>query len=148
MTHVRRTAQAAVGIGYLETINHHHGPDGHLHLRSSEPEHLIDVSILEKELAGGFVIFLIERAAGNKDSDNHRDVTKKFAWGECKLAFQEAHRNSRTLTSSGVALAAEFATGKNPHPSRLPPGGRATTARLDRTNPLAWLEMTMAKRDR
>ena len=39
--------------------------------RTSEPQHFGDVGVFEKELAGSLVVFLIEGAAGDEDSDGH-----------------------------------------------------------------------------
>ena len=81
--------KGAIGVGHFETIDHHDRADGHLDARTSQPEHFRDVSVLKKELAGAFVIFLIEGAAGDEDSDGH----DKSARCEAKLAFWWARCN-------------------------------------------------------
>jgi len=63
--------ERAIRVGHLEAVDHHHGANGHRHARAPALEHLGKMSVLEEELSGAFVIFLIERAAGNKDSDGH-----------------------------------------------------------------------------
>ena len=63
--------ESAIVIGHFEAVDQHHGADGHLDLRSSQPEHLRDVGLLEVELAGAFVVFLIKRAAGNENTNGH-----------------------------------------------------------------------------
>jgi hypothetical protein len=40
------------------------------------------VSVFEEELAGAFVIFLIEGAAGDKDSDGHKMLKKMRSHAE------------------------------------------------------------------
>jgi hypothetical protein len=63
--------EGAIGVGHFEAVDHHDCTDGHPHSRTSQPEHLRDVGILKKELAGAFVVFLIEGAAGDENSDGH-----------------------------------------------------------------------------
>jgi len=55
---------------------------GGLAARSSQAELLGNVGVFEKELAAPYVVFLIERAAGDEDSDGHEKITK----GKAKLA--------------------------------------------------------------
>ena len=63
--------EGAIGLGHFETVDHHHGANGGLDPRSSQPKHLGNMGILKEELAGAFVIFLVEGAAGDEYSDGH-----------------------------------------------------------------------------
>src|SRR3954470_11762091 len=67
--------ESAIVIGHFEAVDHHHGADGHLDLRSPQPEHLRDVGVFEVELAGAFVVFLVEGAAGNEDANRHDNAS-------------------------------------------------------------------------
>ena len=66
--------ECTIGIGHFETVDHHHSADGYLHARTSQTKHLRNVSILEIKFAGKFVIFLIEGAAGNENSNGHGSI--------------------------------------------------------------------------
>src|SRR5262245_14995840 len=55
--------ESPIGIRHLHAVDHHHGPDGYLDPRSPESEHFGKMSILEVELSGVLVVFLIEGAA-------------------------------------------------------------------------------------
>src|SRR5215217_6201418 len=61
----------SIGIGHVQAIGHHDGANGYFHLRPSQPEHLGNVTILEIELTGSLVVFLVERTAGGEDSNSH-----------------------------------------------------------------------------
>ena len=56
----------------------------HLDARTPQPKHFRDVSILKKELPGVLVVFLIEGAAGDEDSDGHGDVAQSASKVESK----------------------------------------------------------------
>src|SRR5207248_10638553 len=66
--------ECAIGIGHFQTVDHHYGADGDLDTRASQAKHLRNVSILEIEFPGKFVIFLIKGAAGNENSDGHGSI--------------------------------------------------------------------------
>src|SRR6476660_10646955 len=63
--------EISIGVGHLEAIGQNDGANGYCHLRPSQPEHLGNVSILEIELAGPLVVFLVERTAGGEDANSH-----------------------------------------------------------------------------
>src|ERR1035438_8483375 len=60
---------AAPRIGHLQAVDHHEGFDLHFQQAAAETEHVAGVRALEKQLAGEFVIFLVESAAGDEDAD-------------------------------------------------------------------------------
>ena len=57
------------GIGHLEAVDHHERFDFDAELAAAEAEHIGNVGVLKEQLAGELVVFLIERAAGDEDSD-------------------------------------------------------------------------------
>jgi hypothetical protein len=63
--------ESAIGIGHFQAVDHRDGADGNLDPRTSQPKHFRDVGVLKKELPGVLVVFLIEGAAGDEDSDGH-----------------------------------------------------------------------------
>ena len=63
--------EGAIGIGHLQTVDHHDGADGNLDPRTSQPEHFRDVGVLKKEPPRVLVVFLIKGPAGDKNSDGH-----------------------------------------------------------------------------
>ena len=76
--------EGAIGFGHFEAVDHHDGANGNLDSRTSQSEHFRDVSILKKELPGVLVVFLIEGAAGDEDSDGHGDVAQSASKVESK----------------------------------------------------------------
>jgi len=60
----------AVGVGHVERIDHHQGPDLDLEARPPQPEHLGDVRVLEEEVSGELVVLLVERPPGDEDADD------------------------------------------------------------------------------
>ena len=60
-----RTASA----GHLEAVDHHERFDFDVELAAAEAEHIRNVRVLKEQLAGELVVFLVEGAAGDQDSD-------------------------------------------------------------------------------
>jgi hypothetical protein len=57
------------------------------------PNRSINVSILEIELAGAFVVFLVEGAAGGEDSNSHG----MFARNECRARLAVSQSKIRKV---------------------------------------------------
>ena len=82
--------EGATGIGHLEAVDHHDGSDGNLDPRTSQLQHFRNVGVLKKELPRVLVIFLIEGAAGNENSDGHGEVARSA------LKLESRERGSRS----------------------------------------------------
>jgi hypothetical protein len=71
------------GVGHLEAVDHHERFDFDAELAAAEAEQIGNVGVLKKQLAGEFVVFLVERAAGDQDSDG---VGWRVAGGGSRVA--------------------------------------------------------------
>ena len=60
---------AAVGIGKIQTVHHHQGFDIDIQFTTPPVKHLFEVSILEIQLTGNQIVFLVKRSAGYKHLD-------------------------------------------------------------------------------
>ena len=76
--------ERAVGVSHFQAVDHHDRADGYFHPRPSQPQHLGKMSVLEVKLPGALVVFLVERAAGDEDSDGHQTESKKEKVGSRK----------------------------------------------------------------
>jgi hypothetical protein len=63
--------ERAIGVGHIETVDHHDGANCYLDPGAPEPKHFRDMSVLKKELPGVLIVFLIKGAASDEDSDGH-----------------------------------------------------------------------------
>ena len=59
----------AIGRRHLQAVDHHQRFDLDIELAPPKLQHVWSVRMLEEELAGEFVIFFIEGAAGDQDAD-------------------------------------------------------------------------------
>ena len=62
---------SASGVVELQAVDHHHRLDGDVEPAAAAAEHLLHVGVTEEEPAGELVVLLVERAAGDEDSDAH-----------------------------------------------------------------------------
>jgi hypothetical protein len=60
-----------VGLGHLEAVDHHQGPDIHLYSASAQLEHFGQVRIPEKKPALELVIFFVECSSGYEYPNDH-----------------------------------------------------------------------------
>jgi hypothetical protein len=89
--------EGAIGVGHFEAVDHHDCTDGHPHSRTSQPEHLRDVGILKKELAGRSLYSLSKVPPVTRI----RMAMAKIVRGEPKLAFWRAYRNPHGMPDVG-----------------------------------------------
>src|SRR5207249_11331780 len=82
--------ESAIGVGHFKAIDHHDGANGNYDSRTSQPQHFRNVGVLKKELPRVLVIFLIEGAAGNENSDGHDEVARSA------LKLKSRERGSRS----------------------------------------------------
>ena len=62
----------AAGVVEVQAVDHHHRLDRDVEPAAAAAEHLADVRVAEEQPAGQLVVLLVERAAGDQDSDAHR----------------------------------------------------------------------------
>jgi len=61
----------AIRIGHVEAIDHHQSADRGLNFAASKTKELRQVRVFEKKRAIDLVVFFVESAAGDEDSDAH-----------------------------------------------------------------------------
>ena len=60
-----------VFIRHLQAVHHHQRADVDIHLAASELQHLVDMRVLEEELAVKLVVLFVECPAGDEYSNPH-----------------------------------------------------------------------------
>ena len=68
------TISVAIGRAHVQAVDHHQGPDRHVHAAAPQAQHLRQVRGLEEQLAGALVVFLVEGPAGDEDPDGQLEV--------------------------------------------------------------------------
>src|SRR5437588_1894183 len=76
--------ERAVSVRHFQAVDHHDRADGYFHPRPPQPQHLGKMSVLEVKLPGALVVSLVERAAGDEDSNGHQTESKKEKVGSRK----------------------------------------------------------------
>ena len=64
--------QPPVVAGHLKAVDHHQRADVDLQMAAAEMQHLGDMRVLEVQLAGELVVFLVEGSPGGQDSNSLR----------------------------------------------------------------------------
>lgn len=68
-----------VGVGHLETVDHHDGAQIDFQTAAPELQHFVDVRVFEIQRAVDFVVLFVKRPAGDEDFDGHGRPLKRKA---------------------------------------------------------------------
>src|SRR6185312_6023955 len=105
---------------HLQAVDHHQCFDRDLDFTSAEPQHVWDMGPLKKKLAGEFVVFFVERSAGDENS-NGFGVHKSAAMRSIAQACVAALQTTPSRLPAARANQSPRGPGKN---SRMLPGNR------------------------